>query len=110
METTFEERKKKFLAWHEKNPKVWECFEKLSLEAIANGKRKLSHWLIINVVRWEVNIKTTGVYVPATKGEVKISNNHIAFYARMWNEKYPEYKSLFTLKKMIGEPEEAITN
>jgi hypothetical protein len=38
-----------------------------------------------------------------TGNEFKISNDLIAFYARHWMEKYPAYKDLFNIKRMIGE-------
>jgi hypothetical protein len=93
---SYAERKQDFWEWHKANPYVWLYFEKFSLEAINKGRTKISHWLIINRIRWEINIVTTGE-------DFKISNDYIAFYARLWNAKYPQYKSLFTIKKMIGE-------
>ena len=56
----------------------------------------MSHWLIINRIRWEVFIVTTGK-------DFKISNDMIAFYARLWRKQYPEYKELFKIKRMQGE-------
>jgi hypothetical protein len=60
-------------------------------------RKKISHWLIINRIRWEVYVLTTGE-------DFKISNNFIAFYARHWRKTYPRYKELFNIKRMIGEP------
>lgn len=93
----FEQRKRDFWEWHEANPKVWEYFERFSLEIVASGRNKVSHWLIINRIRWEVYFETTG-------DEFKISNDYIAFYARLWRDRHPEHKDLFTIKHMIGEP------
>jgi hypothetical protein len=93
---TFEQRKKDWWEWHKANPAVWQYFEKFSLEAIQRGRKKISHWLIINRIRWEVSILTTGE-------DFKISNDYIAFYARLWIALYPLHKDLFTIKKMIGE-------
>ena len=95
-EKTYAERKQDWWKWHCANPDVWLYFERFSLEAISRGRTKISHWLIINRIRWEVNIVTTGE-------DFKISNDYIAFYARLWNARYPQYKNLFTIKKMIGE-------
>ena len=75
---------------------MWVLFERFALEAINHGHKKISHWLIINRIRWETTIVTTG-------GDFKISNDHIAFYARLWKAKHPEHKDLFTTKRMIGE-------
>jgi hypothetical protein len=97
MSKSFEERKKDWWAWHKDNPMVWAYFEKYALEAVAKGRKKISHWLIINRIRWEVSIVTTGE-------DFKISNDYIAFYARLWKAKYPQHKDLFTTKHMNGEP------
>jgi hypothetical protein len=40
-----------------------------------------------------------------TGDDFKISNDYIAFYARLWRARYPQHKDLFTIKRMIGEPE-----
>jgi len=96
--TNFEERKREFWEWHKANPAVWAHFERFALEAVARGRKNISHWLIINRIRWEVNVMTTGE-------EFKISNDYIAFYARLWRARYPQHKNLFTIKRMIGEPE-----
>jgi len=94
---TYEEKKQAWWEWHKENPKVWEYFERFSLEIVKMRRKKVSHWLIINRIRWEVYMETTG--------EFKISNDYIAFYARLWKAKYPQYADLFNTKKMIGETE-----
>lgn len=66
------------------------------MEAVERGRRKISHWLIINRIRWEVNIVTTGE-------DFKISNDYIAFYARLWKARHPAHKDLFNIKRMVGE-------
>ena len=96
MNKTFAERKAEWEDYHRENPMVWEYFQKFSFEAIRTGRKKISHWLIINRIRWEVYIVTTGE-------EFKISNNFIAFYARLWQQTFPQHKELFNTKRMIGE-------
>ena len=98
--TPFEQRKKEWWEWHKENPYVWLYFERFAMEAVNKGRKKISHWLIINRIRWEVNIVTTGE-------DFKISNDYIAFYARLWKAKHPQHKDLFTTKRMIGEPNDA---
>ena len=94
---SFQEKQNKFNEWHKNNPEIWECFERFSFEAIKSGRKKISHWLIINRIRWELFIVTTGK-------DFKISNNFIAFYARLWQNTHPIHKSLFNTKHMVGEP------
>jgi len=93
---SYDEKKREWWEWHKANPDVWTLFERFSLEAIQRGRNKISHWLIINRIRWETAIVTTGK-------DFKISNDYIAFYARLWIAKYPQHKDLFTIKKMKGE-------
>jgi hypothetical protein len=95
--TDYEQKKKDWWEWHKKNPHVWALFEKFSREAVGRGRKKISHWLIINRIRWETSIVTTGC-------DFKISNDYIAFYARLWIALYPDHKELFNVKKMKGEP------
>ena len=86
----------KWKRWHKENPEFYELFSRFTREAISKGHRNLSAWLIVNRIRWETSIMTTG-------NEFKISNDFIAFYARHWRETYPMHKDLFNVKRMIGE-------
>jgi hypothetical protein len=97
---SFDEKKKAWWEWHKANPHVWQLFQKFSFEAVHRRRARISHWLIINRIRWETNIVTTGE-------DFKISNDYIAFYARYWKATYPEHKDLFTTKRMLGEPYKA---
>ena len=93
---TYLEKKKAWWAWHQDNPHVWWYFERFALEAVSKKRKKISQWLIMNRIRWETTIVTTGE-------DFKINNDHIAFYARLWKALYPQYADLFTTKKMKGE-------
>jgi len=97
MADSFAKRQARFDEWHKNNPGLWDYFQQFSFEAIQHGHKKISHWLIINRIRWEVFIVTTGK-------DFKISNDFIAFYARLWKKTHPQYKGLFNTKRMIGEP------
>ena len=88
--------REKFEKFHQNNPKIWEYFCKFSNEAIDNGHRRISHWLIMNRVRWETSIVTDDK-------DYKISNNHIAYYARLWQETFPDRAHLFNTKRMQDE-------
>jgi hypothetical protein len=89
-------KKQAWQEWHELNPHVWTHFESFAFEVLMSGRRKVSHWLLINRIRWEVEIKTIG-------SDFKISNDFIAFYARLWILTHPKYKHLFNIKRMHGE-------
>jgi hypothetical protein len=97
MAVSFAKRQARFDEWHKNNPGIWEYFQRFSFEALQHGHKKISHWLIINRIRWEVFIVTTGK-------DFKISNDFIAFYARLWKKTHPQHKTLFNTKHMLGEP------
>lgn len=96
----YSEKKKAWEDWHKENPLVWTYFQKFTFEALHQGKKRISHWLIVNRIRWEIYIVTKG-------DEFKINNNLIAFYARLWQETYPEHKNIFNIRHINGEIKKA---
>lgn len=92
---SLEERYRKWIAL---NPKVFELFCDYTFEAINCGKEKISHWLVVNRIRWEVEIVT--ISSCEQDCEFKISNDYIAFLARDFIEMYPKHKGIFNLKAM----------
>ncbi len=95
--------KERWWAWHKKNPHVYKLFEEFTLRAIKKGHRKLSAWLVVNRIRWETSIETTG-------SDFKISNDFIALYARYFMHKNPKYDGFFRIKKMKRAEIEGETN
>lgn len=83
----------KFLRFHEKNPNLWIRFRALSFEVKATKRKRYSAWTIINVLRWEHDVRTQG-------DVFKISNDFIALYARLMIATYPEFDGFFEIKKM----------
>lgn len=79
--------------WHLQNPDVYRLFEAFAFEAIDRGHRKLSAWLVVNRIRWETAVVTSG-------DDFKISNDFIAFYARHFMEQHPEHQGFFRTKPM----------
>lgn len=82
-----------FKKFHLDNPHIYELFAKKANIARNSGRLKYSAWVIINVLRWEHDIQTS-------HSEFKISNDHIAIYARVliWND--PSFYGFFELKRM----------
>jgi|TARA_R100000152_G_C6778875_1_gene209955 hypothetical protein len=97
-ETKLNERKQKWWEWHKENPQVWEKFKEYTFDAIASGRRHYSHWAIVNRIRWNKEIETSGE-------DFKISNDYISFYARLFHAKYPEHDGFFKLKPLKEEKE-----
>tara|TARA_R110000796_G_scaffold43000_2_gene105861 strand:- start:4219 stop:4494 length:276 start_codon:yes stop_codon:yes gene_type:complete len=85
--------KQKFDDWHKENPEVYVLFCKFTLQASERGHKRLSAWMIVNRIRWETAVVTTG-------DDYKVSNDFIALYARKFMEDYPKYKGFFVTKEM----------
>ena len=85
--------KQEWWDWHKKNPHVYALFKKYTFFAIDKGHEKLSAWLIVNRIRWETSIETTG-------NDFKISNDYIALYARLFMHEHPQFAGFFKTKEM----------
>jgi hypothetical protein len=85
--------KRKWWEWHKQNPHVYELFEKFTLDAISKGHERLSAWLIVNRIRWETAVETRG-------DDFKISNDFIAYYARLFMHNHPRYEGFFKTKQL----------
>lgn len=84
--------------WVLENIHIYDLFCKFTLEAISAGHAKISHWLIVNRLRWEVEVVTKGMC--EDDKDYKISNDYIAFLARDFIKDHPEHKDIFNLKQM----------
>ena len=93
----YDELVMRWKAWNQDNPHVWSLFQKFTWDGVNKGRKKFSAWLVINRIRWETSIETTGE-------DFKIPNEFIALYARLWLKKYPNHP-VFNVKKMKGEME-----
>ena len=85
--------KHKWWEWHKQNPHVYDLFEKFTLDAISKGHERLSAWLIVNRIRWETAVETRG-------DDFKISNDFIAYYARLFMHNHPRYEGFFKTKQL----------
>lgn len=85
--------KQRWWSWHKENPHVYELFERFSNEAIGKGHTRLSAWLIINRIRWETMVETSG-------DDFKISNDYIAYYARLFMAYNPQHEGFFHTKEL----------
>ena len=89
-------RYQRWLDWHNANPGVYAYFERFTFDAIKSGHKNLSAWLVVNRIRWETSIETSG-------SDFKISNDFIAYYSRLFMQRHPEHKGFFRTKPMKGE-------
>lgn len=88
----------KYRTWIDVNPHVYDLFEKFTLEAIEAGANKLSGWLVVNRLRWEVQFSTDGCF--DSDRDYKISNDYIAFLTRDFMNKNPKHNTVFNVKVM----------
>lgn len=81
-----------FVKFHTDNPQIWELFCRFTQEAIASGRKHYSADCVCHRIRWNTEVETSG-------SDVKINNNHTAYYARMFQAKYPEHAGFFRNRK-----------
>lgn len=84
----------RFNTFDRDNPHIYRLFCKYTWDAINAGRQKLSHWMVINRIRWDADVLTE------TEESYKISNDFIALYARKFMEDNPKYTGIFTIKQM----------
>ena len=84
---------KDFNKFHKENPKIYDHFRQLALYIIRDKKKtKLSGKTLIEYLRWNSFIKTTG-------SEFKINNTFTSYYVRLFSKEYPAYKDYFEQRK-----------
>lgn len=84
---------KTFKDFHRLNPHVFSAFVAKAREARNAGHAHYSAWIIVNVLRWESDLQTSG-------DPWRISNDHIAMYARLLVWLDPSFEGFFDLKQM----------
>lgn len=88
---------KRFAAYHAQNLGVYAEFLQRALAVRRTGRRHYSAWTIIQAIRWDFDMRTTG-------DVFKINNDHIAFYARMAMVDQPSLlEGFFELRRMKPE-------
>ena len=85
--------KDKWEKFHSSNPEVWDLFVKFTFQAIESGRSHYSANAIFERIRWHTDIETSG-------DTFKLSNNHRAYYARHFHEKYPQHEGFFRTKQI----------
>jgi hypothetical protein len=80
---------KEFLEFHKNNPHIYENYKQEILSAISSGRELYSISMITEHNRWDKKFR--------------ISNNHRAYYARLFIEENPQYKGFFRLRPIKTE-------
>jgi hypothetical protein len=85
----------RFIVFHQANPEVFEEFVLGAFRALGAGFSHYSGWVIINKIRWHIDINTVRNGEP-----FEINNDFIALYARLANDLHPCLKDFFETRKM----------
>lgn len=81
---------RKFKAYHQENPLVFKHFKRLAFEAIGAGRQYYSSKMVINILRWETEVRGYG--------DFKINDKYQSLYGRLFIYEFPEFKNLFQIR------------
>ena len=85
----------RFEAWVSENPHVYERFRDRTLQMVATGRKRYSARTIMEVLRWEYDLTTTGA-------SFKIPNVFIPHLSRRFRDEYPEHDDFFIYHKELA--------
>ncbi len=91
----------KFRTFHTDNPHVYDLFKRFADEAIKAGMKRISSKFIVNRIRWEAAITTTGAgWHIAGKRPFKIDDRFTPWYARMFCDDFPSLAPRIELRRI----------
>jgi hypothetical protein len=91
----------KFRLYDADNPHVYGLYKRFALEALKAGSRRISSKLIIERIRWEAAIATSGSgWNTASKKPFLIDNRFTPWYARKFIKDFPKASALFELREI----------
>jgi hypothetical protein len=82
-----------FDQWLRDNPHMWELFERYTLKVIEAGHKHYSADAICHRIRWHVQVDTQDA------SGFKINNNHVAYLARRFERRHPQYVGFFRMRE-----------
>jgi hypothetical protein len=83
----------KFKRFHLENPGIYKEFRFKAYQIKATNRKKYSGWTIINSIRWDHDVSSTG-------DVFKINNDFIALYVRLLIYHDPSFSNFFELRTM----------
>lgn len=91
----------KFRAFDAANPHVYQLFKRFAYELLAAGSKRISSKAIIERIRWESRIATTGAgwHVAAGK-KFLIDNRFTAHYARKFVAEFPKLANRIEMREI----------
>ena len=90
LEKTLDQR---FGEYHAANPKVYELFERFTVEAYLRRRKRIGAKMIVERIRWYTKVETQG-------DAFKINNSYTSRYVRLLTEKRPDLAPLFETRKL----------
>ena len=91
----------KFNTFHAANPHVYELYRRFAYELLAAGAKRISSKAIIERIRWEASISTTGAGWHVARGKrFLIDNRFTAWYARKFAEDFPKLASRLEMREI----------
>ena len=82
---------KRFFQFHDENPHVYKEFERRALLLINKGRNHFGAKAIFEAMRFDWAATTTDE-------EFKLNNNYTAYYARIFEDKHPDYVGFFEMR------------
>ena len=83
---------KSFKEYHKEHPEIWEALKDTTFKAIRRGFKNDSSKTIFELIRWYR-------WGEPKEDGFKINNNYTADYARLFTERFPQYKDFFRTRK-----------
>jgi hypothetical protein len=81
----------RFKEWHSANPQIYRQFKTLALKMKATGRKRYSARTIIEKMRWDYDIETTG-------DVFEINGDFVPIYVRLLIHHHPEFSNFFELR------------
>ena len=87
--------------YHKNNPVIYDLFERFALE-VFEVSDSYSGSAIWQRIRWHVNVEARDDFInPVTGKHIKMGNNHIAYYVRIFEEKNPGMIGFFEKHEVL---------
>ena len=83
-----------FFKFHREHPEVYKLFRGLTFKTIKAGWDNYSSKTIMEVMRWHHDVG------PYRDREFKLTNNHTAYYARLFMREHPQHNGFFRTREL----------
>ena len=74
--------------YHQENPEIYKTFVQFTFQVISSRRKYFGSQAIIERIRWYHAVESIS-------DDFKINNDMAAFYSRLFEKNYPEYKGFF---------------